>query len=123
MELEVTDIAETAESDGSIRLRLKDTETGEFHFATVPEPFVTNLVGSFQRATLAAATEGTIYAHLPELTVKDANAMHRPQESEVSVSIDQMGWVVLRCSDTLLHHLKAVIDRVLTFRGQPSAKQ
>jgi hypothetical protein len=122
MKLTLIGISEAADADGNLRLRLLDND-GEEHHALIPVALSTELIMRFQQATIEGAKAGTFYPRIPELIVRDANVAHQPQASELMASIDEMGWVVLRCSDELLRHLKMLIDRVLTFRTQPTKTQ
>lgn len=119
-DLELTGTPIKANDDGSLTLRFRDPATNEMRHATIPAEQVTLLIQRFQSAAIAAATTGTMWAQLPELHLVDANLGHQAEATELMVSIDQIGWTVLRCPDALLRHLRDLIDRVLTYRSNPT---
>jgi hypothetical protein len=118
MHLSIVGLPRRSEADGSLVLLAKEDDAQEVHHVTVPAKLVATLILQFQQSVLEGAKEGTFYPLYPEMTVTDANLAHQPEASELMVSIDQMGWMVIRCSDEILRHLKTLIDRVMMFRSQ-----
>lgn len=123
MKLTLTDIGIVADEAGNVSLRLIDDDGGE-HIALVPAAWINKLAVRLQESVIKATgpTSG-IYPHLPTYPVTNARLMHNPETTEIGVSTEETGWIVLGCSDNLLRHLKTLIDQALIHRTARKSRQ
>jgi hypothetical protein len=104
--------------DGRITLKVRDP-AGDIHEVEIPAHIVAQTVVAFQRAQIAVLRAGgTFYPDLPTLGVDRVILGHRREGSEVMVSTDQMGWVVLRLlSEEAFHQLQEAVARLPALRA------
>src|SRR3990167_1141842 len=121
--LSVIAVAPQSEADGSQMIIVSPDRGITKIEVSVPLPKLEELVAQFQQAAIHRAIEAVRNVALPTLHAYSIQTAHAAQSSQLLLSTDELGAVVIEASDNLLRHLKLEVDKVLSFRGGSSKRQ
>lgn len=120
MAAKVIGLAGDINLDGSYSVIVKrDNETFEM---LIGENEMKQMVAAYQTSLIQRAHQDIKNVSIPVFAMNDVNIAHKGIETQLMVATLETGTVVLKATDYLLKKMKHEIDRVLTYRATPNAK-